>query len=65
MKIVVSYTKTCDEIIEVDNKFKMMIDKPNAKLYQELDEIIANALPDDFRGFVAYDDETGEVLIEY
>ena len=65
MKIVVSYTKTYDEIIEVDDKFKMMIDKPNAELHQELDEIIANTLPDDSYWFVAYDDETGVPLIEY
>jgi len=65
MKIVVSYTKTFDEIIEVDDKFKMMIDKPNAELHQELEETIYKNIPDDVDFFAAYDDESGNALIEY
>ena len=65
MKIVVSYTKVYDEVIEVDDKFTAMIETPNAELHQELEETIYNSIPADANFFAAYDDETGEVLIEY
>ena len=63
MKIVVSYTKVYDEVIEVDDKFAAMIETPNAELHQELEETIYNSIPKDADFFAAYDEETGEALI--